>query len=189
MARQLRAGVFTAGALALLSACAPAVTRAPAEKEYQRVGALELSATVERDRSDVLGAVDVMNTSGDTLRFEYEGYCALSLRFHVLAGRGAWDSSAWWARQGDCPTGTMSLALPPRTLGRIIAPVIQVPRILGDSLPSGSYATAVRIRLLTPRDTILVLPAGSIDLGTPQPERPNYPVALASPRQSLRGEN
>jgi hypothetical protein len=166
--------------LALLCACAPRVTRAPGEKEYFRVAGLELSATVERDRSDVLGAVDVMNAGDDTVRLEYEGYCALSLRFRPERGRGAWDSSTWWARRGDCPTGNVTLTLPPRTLGRIVAPVLQAPRILGDSLPAGAYTAAVRIRLVQPRDTTLVIPAGSIDLSTAETEVEGRRAGLAA---------
>jgi hypothetical protein len=151
-------------ALALLAACAPRSTRAAGETEYSRVGELELSALVQRDLSDVLGAVDVMNTSRDTVRVEYAGYCALAVLVYPEQGARGWDSSAWWPGQGDCPAGTLSLDLPPRTLGRIVAPVVLAQGIRGDSLPAGSYRAAVRIRLVQPRDTTLVLPAGQIEL-------------------------
>jgi hypothetical protein len=36
--------------------------------------------------------------------------------------------------------------------------------ILGDSLPSGTYYAAVRVRFLQPRDTTIIVPAGTLTL-------------------------
>jgi hypothetical protein len=121
---------------------------------------------VERDLGDVLGSVDIMNTGRDTVQLEYAGQCGLGI---LLYGEGEasprWDSSAWWATLGDCPAPATALDLPPRTLARIIAPLLETVRILGDSLPGAGYRAALRIHLLQPRDTTLVLPAGEIQLG------------------------
>jgi hypothetical protein len=122
---------------------------------------------VERDLSDVLGAVDVMNTGSDTVRLEYAGQCAVAIRIHDADPDAAarWDSSTWWAAQGACPATPTTLDLPPRTLARIIAPLMEARRILGDSLPATGYRAAMRLRLLQPRDTTLLLPAGDVQLG------------------------
>lgn len=156
------------GALALLAACAPAATRAPiVPTEFHRVGALEVSAVVERNQTEVLGAVDLMNTGTDTVRLEYAGYCALALLLYpaeTAARAPRWDSSEWWVRRGDCPEGNFRVDIPPITLARIVAPVIDAGQILGDSLPGGSYTGAVRLRIVQPRDTTLVMLGGRVRL-------------------------
>jgi hypothetical protein len=155
------------GALALLAACAPAATRAPVPTEYHRVGALEVSAVVERNQMEVLGAVELMNTGADTIRLEYAGYCALALLMYpadAAIREPRWDSAEWWMGQGECPEGNFRVDIPPITLARIIAPVIETGRILGDSLPGGSYTGAVRLRIVQPHDTTLVLLGGPVRL-------------------------
>ena len=156
------------GATALLAACAPAATRAPAvPTEFHRVGALEVSAVVERNQTEVLGAVDLMNTGPDTVRLEYAGYCAIALLMYppeAAVREPRWDSSDWWGRQGDCPQGTFHVVIPPVTLARIVAPVVDARQILGDSLPGGSYTGAVRLRIVQPRDTTLVMLGGRVRL-------------------------
>ena len=155
----------------LLAGCARPPAGPEPEREYHRVGALELSALVERDLGDVLGTVDVMNTGRDTVRLEYAGQCAVAILLFDApsAERPRWDSSAWWASQGECPAGTTTLDLPPRTLGRILAPLVEARSILGDSLPLASYRAVMRFRLVQPRDTTLLLPAGELllDVGAP----------------------
>jgi hypothetical protein len=156
-------------ALLLLAGCARPAPGPTPEREYQRVGPLELSAYVERDLGDVLATVDVMNTGRETVRLEYAGQCGLAVILHD-AERQRWDSSAWWSAQGECPAATTTLDLPPRTLGRIIAPLLEARAILGDSLPLRSYRAVMRFRLVQPTDTTLLLPAGELDLdptGTP----------------------
>lgn len=162
-----RSTVAGAAALALLSGCAPPATLRPTPTEYHRVGALELSAVVERNQLEVLGAVDLMNTGADTVRLEYAGYCALALLIYPSDERSdgpRWDSSAWWTGQGDCPEGTLRVDIPPITLARIVAPVIDADRILGDSLPGGSYTGALRLQIVQPQDTTLVLLGGPVRL-------------------------
>lgn len=150
----------------LIGACARPATGPSPERVYERVGPLELSALVERDLSDVLASVDVMNTARETVRLEYAGQCGLGVvLYEPAAERPSWDSALWWASQGDCPSPPMTLDIPPRTLARIVAPLLETQRIRGDSLPGTSYRAAVRIRLLQPRDTTLVLPAGDLHLG------------------------
>lgn len=160
-----------AGALLLalvMPACArPAAGPAP-EREYERVGPLELSALVERDLTDVLGSVDVMNTGREPVRVEYAGQCALAIVLHEPgAAAPSWDSALWWASRGDCPTHPMTIDLPPRTLARIVAPLLEAERIRGDTLPGATYRAFLRVRLLQPRDTTLLLPAGDVHLGDP----------------------
>ena len=156
-----------AGACLLaLAACArPPVAPEPA-REYLRIGALEISAVVERDLADVLGSVDLMNTGRDTVRLTYAGQCALAILLYDSSRTTTprWDSSAWWATQGDCPGPATTLDLPPRTLARLLAPLVEARSILGDSLPAADYRSALRIHLLEPRDTTLVLPAGDLQL-------------------------
>jgi hypothetical protein len=159
--------IAAVAALLTLAACArPPVAPEP-EREYLRVGALEISAVVERDLADVLGSVDLMNTGRDTVRLTYAGQCALAILLYDSGRTDAprWDSSAWWATQGDCPGPATTLDLPPRTLARVIAPLVEARSILGDSLPIADYRAALRIHLLEPRDTTLVLPAGDLPLG------------------------
>ena len=160
--------IMGVGALALLAACAPGAARAPVvPTEFHRVGALEVSAVVERNQTEVLGAVDLMNTGADTVRLEYAGYCALALLLYPAepaARAPRWDSSEWWVRQGDCPAGTFRVDIPPITLARIVAPVMDARQILGDSLPGGSYTGAVRLRIVQPRDTTLVMLGGRVRL-------------------------
>ena len=173
-------------AAALLSGCArPAPEPGPAT-EYLLLGALELSATVERDLWDVYGAVELMNTGGDTVRLEYASQCALAiLVYRPAADRGRrWDSSEWWQRrQGECPATPVRLDIPPLTLARVIAPAVDADAILGDSLPAGAYAAAMRMRLLQPTDTTLLLNAGEVELE--RPEKPGHLVGtgLPSPRE------
>ena len=116
--------------LALLAGCArPAAGPAP-ERDYQRVGPLELSAYVERDLGDVLGTVDVMNTGRDTVRLEYAGQCAIAVLVfdRTSPERPRWDSpgrrwttatsrrrrSSWRAAPG--PTPSLPAALRPRSV-------------------------------------------------------------------------
>ena len=155
----------------LLGACARPPAGPEPEREYHRVGPLELSAVVERDLGDVLGTVDVMNTGRDTVRLEYAGGCALAILLFDAGGgeRPRWDSSAWWGAQGDCPSGTTTLDLPPRTLGRVLAPLVEARSILGDSLPLATYRAVVRFRLVHPADTTLDLPAGELVLDASGP--------------------
>lgn len=158
-----RAGV--SALLVLLVSCAPRVVTPPFDRDYQQVGPLEISALVERDLADVLGSVDVMNTSRDTVRLEYAGQCALAVvLYDRTAGRPRWDSSNWWAARGHCPAASMTLDLPPRTLARVVAPLLEAYDILGDSLPTATYRAALRLHLLQPRDTTLILPAGDLQL-------------------------
>jgi len=162
----MRRGAAFAILLGVTACARPASAPAP-EREYQRVGPLEISALVERDLADVLGSVDLMNTGRDTVRLEYAGQCAVAILLYDASGSGAprWDSSAWWSAQGDCPATPMTLDLPPRTLARVVAPLLEAARILGDSLPRASYRAELRLRLMQPRDTLLLLPAGDVHFG------------------------
>lgn len=172
-------GASTIGGLAIrlalaalvLAGCArrtPFLTPADFEHEYVQIGALELAATVERDESDVYGTVELMNTGPDTVRLEYNAYCDLAIVLFREKDRRLlprWDSATWWrGRGGYCPERPLQLDIPPATLARIVAPAVEARGILGDSLPAGEYITAMRVRMLQPRDTALVLPGGVIQL-------------------------
>ena len=155
--------------LAVLSAGARAATAPPAlGPAYVQYGGLELSAAVEPDPPDLFGVVDIMNPTADTVRLRYAGFCELAIVLYPAAASGGaptWDSSLWWERrQGSCPASPVELDIPPETLARVIAPVIQVESVLGDSLPPGPYTPAVRLRLLLPRDTTFVLRGETIDI-------------------------
>ena len=153
-------------ALAVLGGCAPRARPGTGpEPVYLHMGPLELSATLEQDGVDVMGSVDIMNTSRQPVLVEYDGGCGLA----VLVTGGStplWDQAIWWRGQpGICPTAsTTRLEIPARTLARILTPAITTLQIAGDSIPLGTFPAAVRLRLMTPRDTLLVLPAGPVRL-------------------------
>jgi hypothetical protein len=179
---KIRLGILSA--LAVLAGCAPFARHALVDDhlpDLRRLGELEVSASVERNSGEILGAVDLMNTGKDTIAFEYAGYCAIAiLMYRGSAERGEprWDSTEWWSRTGECPERTLKLSIPPETLARVVAPVVDTRRILGDSLPGGSYFGAMRINIVQPFDTTLVLPAGPVELQ--RPSSPALYVMLAS---------
>jgi hypothetical protein len=152
-------------ALAVLAGCAPR-TRLSAgpEPEYHRLGPLDIAAGVQQDGVDVMGMVDVMNTSTQPVLLEYEGGCGLA----VLVGGTAslWDEALWWRDHPDiCPTDpTTRLEIPARTMARILTPSVTTMQIAGDSIPAGTFPGSVRLRMLQPLDTTLVLPAGPVRL-------------------------
>jgi hypothetical protein len=179
---KIRLGILSA--LAVLAGCAPSVRHTLAENwspDFRRLGELEVSASVERNSGEILGAVDLMNTGRDTVVLEYAGYCAIAILMYRESGQHGeprWDSTEWWSRTGDCPDRTLKLSIPPETLARVVAPVVDTRRILGDSLPGGSYYGAIRINIVQPFDTTLVLPAGLVELQ--RPSSPALFVLLAS---------
>jgi hypothetical protein len=153
-------------ALTVLGGCAPRSGPGTGpEPVYLHMGPLELSATLEQDGVDVMGSVDIMNTSRQPVLVEYDGGCELA----VLVTGGAsplWDQTIWWREHpGVCPTTTSTrLEIPGRTLARILTPAVTTLQIAGDSIPLGSFPAAVRLRLMSPRDTLLVLPTGPVRL-------------------------
>lgn len=165
--RQCRA-LLLALALGACARQAPAPESPLPGEQFQEVEQLEFSATVERDQFDVFGAVEIMNTGADTARVSYLGYCELAILFYDPAGRPVslrWDSSRWWiGQQAPCPNTPVRLDIPPQTLARLVAPAVGAGGVLSDSLPAGPYIPAMRLRLLHPRDTTLVLPADLVDL-------------------------
>lgn len=160
-------------ALALaLAGCAPRVQPGAFTPEYVRIGPLELSATIERDVGDLMGSVDIMNTSDRPVVVEYNGSCAVSI---VLAAPGSesprWDAYRWWQAFPDvCRPAPLRLEIPPETLARVLTPPVNQDQILGDSIPAGRHPVALRIQLLQPEDTTLLLSAGTVELeGSGQP--------------------
>lgn len=153
-------------ALALLAGCAPRTAPATGpEPVYHRLGPLELSAMLEQDGVDVMGSVDVMNTSGRTVLLEYEGGCEFAVLVGAGEGRAHWDEALWWSTRPEiCSTSSTRLEIPARTLARILTPVVTTLQIAGDSIPMGAYPAAVRLRMLQPRDTTLVLTTGPVRL-------------------------
>lgn len=151
--------------LAIAAGCAQRGTRSAPEPVYLQMGPLELSASVEQDGVDVMGSVDIMNTSGRPVTVEYDGGCDLALLIPG-AGRPMWDQAVWWRANPDvCPTTSLTtLEIPARTLARILTPPMTTLEIAGDSIPFGTFPAAVRLRLLLPRDTTLVFPAGPLRL-------------------------
>jgi hypothetical protein len=132
---------------------------------YVHIGPLELSAYIDQEGVDVMGSVDIMNTSRGPVTVEYDAGCDLAI---VMGGEGApmWDQAAWWRRNpGICPeSGLTRLEIPGRTLARVLTPAVTTYQIAGDSIPLGTFPAAVRLRLSVPRDTLLVLPAGPVRL-------------------------
>ena len=148
------------------AACGRAV-RAPDPGLYQSIGPLELSAAIDQNSSEILAAVDLMNTSQETIRVVYAGFCEVAVlvyRADARASAPVWDSSRWWSGIDECPVEMLTLEIPPVTLARVVAPLLEVRNISGDSLPLGRYVGAMRFRLVEPRDTTLTLPAGELDL-------------------------
>lgn len=154
------------GLLCLFSACAPALVAPEDDREYHQIGDLEFSATVEQDIESVYGLIDIMNPTRSPVLVEYSSGCAVAYLVHQ-DGRTtpSWESSRWWTGlQGSCPSEPMRMEIPAATLGRIMAPAVDPGIVLGDSLPAGSYQVAMRIRLLQPLDTTLILRAGPVQL-------------------------
>jgi hypothetical protein len=151
-------------ALAVLAGCAPRTRPAAGpEPEYHRVGPLDIAAGVQQDGVDVVGMMDIMNTSSQPVLLEYEGGCGLSV---VVGGTaGLWDEALFWRAHPDiCPTTPTRLEIPARTMARILTPAVTTPQIAGDSIPMGTFPAAVRLRMFQPFDTTLVLPAGAVRL-------------------------
>ena len=156
----------------LLFAAAPAcAARAPLPaldrpREYATVGALELSGVVERDGEAVYSMVEIMNTGSDTVRLAHPEACGVSLI--LLSTDSAtlrWDLERWGQGQGYCSGRVSTMDLPPNTLARLFSPIVGEPDVRGDSLPGGDYASAMRIRLVEPADTTILLWSGPVRLG------------------------
>lgn len=150
-----------------LAGCGPAPVSAPDPTIYQSIGPLEVSAAIDQNSSEILAAVDLMNTSQETIRVVYAGFCEVAVLVFRADRRSSgpvWDSSRWWSGVDECPREMLVLEIPPITLARVIAPLLEARNISGDSLPSGRYVSAMRFRLVEPRDTTLTLPAGNLEL-------------------------
>lgn len=153
-------------ALALIAGCAPRGRPGSGpEPVYFRMGPLELSATIEQEGVDLMGSVDIMNTSGRPVTVEYDGGCSLAV---LLPGETGplWDQAEWWlSRPGICPASSATtLEIPARTMARILTPSMTTMEIAGDSIPRGTFPGAVRMRMLAPDDTTLIFPAGIVRL-------------------------
>lgn len=152
-------------ALVALAACAPRARLAVDESRYVRVGPLEISGFVEREMVDIFAAAQVMNTSRQPLEIAYAGACGVALViYHPDRPQAApaWDSERLGL--GLCPPTPDRFEIPPETLARLLAPAFGSEEIRGDSLARGRYLAAVRLHLLHPRDTTLLLSAGPLDL-------------------------
>jgi hypothetical protein len=152
--------------------CASAARGAPEvdDREYVQVGELELSAVIEQEAGEVYSMVEIMNTSDGTVRLEYPGPCAVSPTLFRPVGstrEAVWTAEAWGtANPMVCPPSPIQLDIPAGTLARLIAPILVQTELQGDSLPPGRYPTAVRFRMLQPRDTTLLLWSGEVQLGS-----------------------
>lgn len=153
-----------------IAGCARPVPLAGPVPEYVQLGELELSATVEQEGVDLMGSVDIMNTSREPVTLRYTGGCAVSLVLLPQSGRSArprWDEFEWLRPHTDaCRPDPLVLEIPPRTLARLLTPAVTSMQILGDSIPPGEYPAGVRLRMLQPRDTTLLLRANPVQLGS-----------------------
>lgn len=156
--------------LAVLAGCVHPAPRTGPEPVYTRVGPLDLSAMLDASDGQIVAAVEAMNLDADSVAVVYPALCGISLVvFRPDApARPVWDSARWIApAPGDttgCPQFSRQLVIPEQTLARLYMPVVAGVQILGDSLPAGDYAAALRFHLLQPRDTTLLLPAGPLRL-------------------------
>jgi hypothetical protein len=159
-----RPTIAVLSALAVLAGCAPRTRPATGpEPEYHRLGPFDIAADVQQNGVDVMGMVDIMNTTTQPVLLEYEGGCGLSV---VVGGTAVlWDEARWWSTRPDiCPTDPTRLEIPGRTMARILAPAVTTLQIAGDSIPMGTFPAAIRLRMLQPLDTTLVLPATPVRL-------------------------
>lgn len=166
--------------LCLLAACAPALVSPEDTREYHRLGSLELSAVLEQDDQSLYGLIEIMNSSRQPVVVEYAGACGVGYLLYQEGGvTPRWQSSRWWtALQGSCPETPLRMEIPGATLARIMAPALDPGIVLGDTLRAGSYEAAMRLRLLQPRDTTLILRAGPVRLDSapaspPRLQRPD----------------
>jgi hypothetical protein len=159
-----RSTIAVLSALAVLAGCAPRTRPATGpEPVYHRLGPFDIAAGVQQDGVDVMGMVDIMNVTTQPVLLEYEGGCGLSV---VVGGTAAlWDEALWWSAHPDlCTPGSTRLEIPGRTMARVLAPAVTTPQIAGDSIPMGTFPAAIRLKMLQPLDTTLVLPAGAVRL-------------------------
>jgi len=131
---------------------------------------LRLEATFERNAlGDVFGVATLHNLWPAPFSMEYAGVCAQSLLVYASASYSdppLWNQLQYWnGRPGGCKWMPLTLVLPANGSRQIKTPAVAPTVIMGDSIPAGTYFLAVSIRMLQPRDTTLVIPAGPVQLG------------------------
>ena len=129
---------------------------------------LRFDAGVVRGSDAALTAsLTIRNPTRSRIALEYAGVCHPSiLVFADPTAPPVWDQLRWWnTRPGACKWTPQLHVLDPNTRGLIRSASVSEAAILGDSLPPGLYHLAIRVRVLQPRDTTLVVSAGVHELG------------------------
>ena len=132
--------------------------------------ALRFEAAILRDAEGALsGFLTIRNPTRSRIALEYAGVCHPSiLVFADPSSAPVWDQLRWWnSRPGACKWLPQLHIIDPGTFGLVRPHHVTEETILGDSLPPGLYEIAIRLRVLQPRDTTLIVSAGLHELGAP----------------------
>ncbi len=131
-------------------------------------GFVAFEATVQHNPDRLQGAVTLRNYRSAPYHIEYAGLCAVALLVYADAQYTeppVWDQLGWWFTQpGACKWPHLFATVPALGVGEILTPTIDEASILGDSLAPGTYYLAVRLYQISPRDTIMVIPAGPAEI-------------------------
>lgn len=131
---------------------------------------IEFDAVALRNpQGELFLRASIENPTVSTFVMEYAGVCAPSLlvyRDPGLTGSLLWDQLEWWnSRAGGCKWLPAFLEIPTGVERHVSTPAMADADILGDSIPAGTYPVSMRLRILQPRDSTLVIPAGTVELG------------------------
>ncbi|MGH7471515.1 MAG: hypothetical protein ACRENP_26485 [Longimicrobiales bacterium] len=119
------------------------------------------ASTAQRASGSYYGVLTVGNATSSRAWLEFAGLCAPALLLFSqpsYGGEPRWDQSRPPAMA--CKWVPHQLSIAQQDSGR----AVNTSDILGDSLPNGTYFGAVRVRILQPSATTIVIPAGVMTL-------------------------
>lgn len=129
---------------------------------------LEITAEVERSGDQLSALIDFRNRAAEPIWIEHAQGCQVAILVFPatgITGEPLWDGLDWRNGQvGGCKIPSSITGIEPGQGMGLIAPLVTDETILGDSIPPGEYMVAVRARVTQPRDTTLVVIAGTMAL-------------------------
>lgn len=133
------------------------------------VESLRAEGVVERLSDDrLMGIASLHNPTDRPFVAEYAGSCAIALLAYddpTYGGPPRWDQHRWQnTRIGGCKWFPGITEVGVGEVAKFATPGVSDSIILGDSLPTGAYWLAIRVRILQPADTTLVIPGGEVEL-------------------------
>ncbi|HUH13840.1 MAG TPA: hypothetical protein VMK65_12050 [Longimicrobiales bacterium] len=130
---------------------------------------LVFAGSVSQADGEFQGELAISQPAGATqpLRIEFMSTCALALLVHDVGqmAEPRWDQQRWQNEQpGGCKPVENPVDVPATGALTLRTQPADGTSILGDSLLAGAYATAIRIHVTRPADTVLVVPSGVVGI-------------------------